>query len=137
MNGWQRLWILVTLLLGVYLVGVFIYKYPSTVSIEASYTKAISAIAESERTWSEFKDATPPVLIKGKLNFDDVPLEKGYDQQRQEAREKYNSKLTELSSKRWVMASEMLVFWLLASLSLYGLGWMIVWVYQGFRPKKA
>ena len=48
---------------------------------------------------------------------------------------KYDSELTELSNERWVMASKLFVFWLLMSSSLY-LGWMIVWVCQGFRPKK-
>ena len=59
MNGWQRLWVLVTLLLGVCTVVAFIHDYPGSRVADTSYSKAMSSIPENEKKWSEFKDAPP------------------------------------------------------------------------------
>lgn len=144
MNGWQRLWVLVTTLLGVGAVVAYIHDFPSSVRIDATYSNAISKANEAEQ-WDQFADAPPIGQKKG--TFDDLIPKKSeaqlkeearvkYDKVRLDARVKYDSELSELSKKRLRLTVVALVGWLLISSSLYGLGWMINWVYQGFRPKK-
>lgn len=146
MNGWQRLWVLVTLLLGVGVVLAYLYGFPSSRGIDTSYANTISKLNEDEK-WAPFPDAPPTAQQKGKLTFDDLIPKKSFDQLkeearlkydklRQDARVKYDSELSELSKKRWQNAVAAMAAWLLISFGLYGLGWMINWVYRGFRPKK-
>jgi hypothetical protein len=162
MNGWQRLWVLLTLLLGVGVVLAYLHGFPSSRGIDTSYANTISKLNEDEK-WAPFPDAPPTAQQKGKLTFDDLPEENSdkpkqgafddlipkksfdqlkeearlkYDKLRQDARVKYDFELSELSKKRWENAVAAMAAWLLISFGLYGLGWMINWVYRGFRPKK-
>lgn len=160
MNGWQRLWVLATLILSVLALAGYAHVFPGSSKIDTSYSNNISKLNEGE-FWAQFEEVKP-AQKKGQLTFDDLPNENQvqprqltfddlipkkssaqlkeearvkYDKLRQEARAKYDLELSALSENRWTLAIRVLTIWFLICASLYGLGWMINWVYRGFRPK--
>jgi len=134
LNGWQRLWVLVISLIGVFAITVFIVEYPNNKKIEEKHSQAMAEISAEEvkgQKFVTFRDK------EGVMHHDGFILTTEYiAKRRQIEHQEYSRGLEELSAQRWSQFWHSLVAWVLASTALYVFGWLVAWVIQGFKSAK-
>lgn len=125
MNGWQRLWIVVSLILAIF-IGWYAYlllptesritrNYDSRVEQLARYLKESSAQESDYPGRGEYIASLKEDIRKENEN---LPLE-----------------LAALPKERRETLTTAFGIWLGLSLGMYISGWLIGWVYRGFRIK--
>ncbi|MCY1371911.1 hypothetical protein D9M68_599790 [compost metagenome] len=150
LNGWQRLWVLFTVLAGAFAVFILVLSYPDSEYAEAKFKESMAAIENSDEVegpWKKYQQSSSDVpkslfgdlLIQQesdavKPRFSGTPISQpSVAQRKQEAQQQYEADLQLLSRDRRSMLVQVGSVWLLSSVGLYVLGWLIAWVIRGFR----
>jgi hypothetical protein len=155
LNGWQRLWILVSVLYLIF-VGFFTYVFWPTVEttwhrkefiermpadVRQHVSAAFSSQYEADREEREVKAKYPKVEWDGRpqiLPNGAVLIVKGDDFQRFNAMMVYSEIISaEVKAQRRVTVGYAALAWLVPCLLLYAFGWVIGWVYRGFRSSRS
>lgn len=133
MNGWQRLWVVVCILVAIPLMTMGELLVPSKEAITQKFDKQLSL----ERKYLD--------EIKEK-RFDTDPTNQflfgGTALQDTEARildleTRYKSELDSLWFDKFKIRGIFVLLLLAICIGLYSVGLVIGWIYRGFRPKKA
>lgn len=151
MEGWQRLWVLVS---GIYLILVIVFavmSFPKPESIRHSQAlydqlapelkKKILGSENSEKYRSEKRDWLEEARKRDLVTEVEMPnghimvfLSKVPKQEMEAVTKEYwflvEKSTTEQRIRHIGLA---FVWWVLPALALYGLGWSVGWVYRGFR----
>lgn len=124
LNGWQRLWVLATVLYGFAMLGAVVSKWPSGPRQGGSLMQC-GPIHLSVLNQMRAKDKLPA------LDYDQCLIETEKARPQIELREQQDRE--ELREKRAMHILGGLVFWVLGSGLVYMLGCLVAWVRQGFR----
>lgn len=141
LNGWHRLWILLS---AVYLILVTLYvifKFPNAAEIphQAEFYKKLSqkSAAMIERDiFDEIQPGFHPIIEmpnKHIIHFTVKVSEEDMNIASQEYWRVVEQKATE---KRLHLLLYAFLFWAVPCIGLYALGWSINWVYKGFKQKR-
>jgi hypothetical protein len=154
LNGWQRLWVLVSVL---YLVLVALVTYIFWPTVETTWHRAefiermpaharqhvstaYSSQYEADREEREVKAKYPNVEWDGRpkvLPNGAVLIVKGDDFQQFNAMVAYSEIINaEVKAQRWATVGYAALAWLVPCLALYAFGWAIGWVFRGFRTSR-
>lgn len=138
-NGWQRLWILVSVLSGIVIIWFALLSLPTPDSVETKEilkklsTDSLILLAEAERG----KDIE---MFNGEHLT--LPVEATADQVKKISADYRKAVESITYEKRQINRNRILrhigtsiVIWLALSVSLYSLGYAIGWVYRGFKKK--
>lgn len=131
MNGWQRLWVLVSFLLGV---GTAVIGYGSmeTESELTTWYKADLVMRDMEIENIKRRDAGIKSTNKYEQSDHTVPEVEAIIKK---VTERYRQDLEQLPAKQLKHGATYLGGWLGACAFIYLAGMMLNWVYRGFRPK--
>lgn len=131
MNGWQRMWVVACLMMAIF-IGVVSYK---TIDTEERLTYPhdfkIKRLEDDLKRLTDKANANPGPWN----NFGDETVE-GVKEQIQTENRIFEKELSQLPSERREHVITSLSVWVGFSVSLYVAGWLIGWIYRGFRPKK-
>lgn len=131
MNGWQRMWVVVSLMMAIF-VGVVSYNtidtedrltYPHSLKIkrlEDDLKRLTENAGNKPGPWNDFGNET----------VEDTK------EQIQRENEIFSKELSQLPSERREHILTSLGVLVGFSVGLYVIGWLIGWIYRGFRPKK-
>jgi len=133
LNGWQRLWVMVSFLLGVGTV-IVVFKTIETESHLTIGYKADNAIHGMEIENIQQRDAgIKPLNVYEHSSRTVAQVE----EQIKDTALQYKQDLQELPAKQFMHVAIWVSVWLGTCVSLYVMGWLIGWVIQGFRAKAA
>lgn len=127
MNGWQRMWVVVSLILAI-LIGWYAYLLlPTEWGITNNYDSRVEQLTRYLKESLEQENAYP-----GRGEYiaslrEDIRKEK----------ENLPLELAKLPKERREHVTFAFGIWLALSVGLYIAGWLVGWIYRGFRPKKA
>lgn len=131
MNGWQRLWVVACLATGIPLAATVYKNMPDDVRLTDYHQQAVASWTRDLERATEKANANPGprndygdetvASVKAKLQKED---------------ENYKKELAQLPSERREYIIACLSLWVGFSVSLYVIGWLMGWVYRGFRPKR-
>lgn len=126
LNGWQRLWVLITLLNFFATSGVVYLLIPQEADIGNNWVtphQEISITTNQDLPSQEAKSNSAP--------FDPFEvLSKQTDKTLQEEKIRKSKKLRE---ERFNLISAGVMWWVGSSFTFYLIGWGIGWVYRGFK----
>ena len=145
LNGWHRLWIVLSVLWLMVLTGLAIMDFPTkptkpTKPPTKEYEEFISKyrrdspnkiISPSPTTkpWLKYRRDSPNKIISPE-DFDK------YSDSGIFRYERYRKELAEFPKKRTKFIRLHVILWLAPVLGSYALGWAIGWVIRGFKSKK-
>lgn len=138
LNGWQRLWIVFSL---IYLAIIILFTWttwPTKKQIENLWVySTIDAIKEpndySYQIRESYKDISDRELIK-KINakYGEIP---GFKEKLNEIDIKYQKKIQSLGNERLKNVRIAFMAWSIPLVILYLLGLAIGWIYKGFKKQ--
>lgn len=135
MNGWQRLWVVVSVITAIATTGFGVKEVSRSGDIQDYHDQMmISYHAKLGDLQHPNKDAVPGILYSARTNHlrtvDEVKLAI------QQVEDDYQEELNNLPLTQAKQIALLFAMWLGGCLSLYGIGLIIMWVYRGFRPRK-
>ncbi len=131
LNGWQRLWVLLSFLLGMGTV-IVVFNTIETESHLTTWYKADQVIQEMEMENVKNRDAG----IKPRSTYQQSSQTLAQVEKRiKDIDQRHIQDLKELPAKQFMHVAIWAGVWLGACVSLYVMGWLIGWVIRGFRPK--
>lgn len=125
MNGWQRMWVVVCLILAIF-IGWYAYLLlPTESRVMRNYDSRVEQLTRYLKETSEQENAYP-----GRGEYiaslrEDIRKEK----------ENLPLELAALPKEQREHMTFAGGIWLGVSVGLYIAGWLIGWIYRGFRPK--
>lgn len=122
MNGWQRLWVVVCLVMAI-LIGWYTQQTLPNESITKYYHD--SRIDQLTRY---LKEATNSSYSSDYIASLQIDIRK--------ENEEFAKALAALPEERREYLTTALGIWFGLSVGLYIAGWLIGWIYRGFRPKQ-
>ncbi|MCK1794092.1 hypothetical protein [Pseudomonas violetae] len=131
MNGWQRLWVVVFVIVGLLLMVVGEKLVPSKETIAMKFDKPLE---QERRFLAELKskrfdtDAFSQDFFGGNALQDTEARIRDLETRRQ-------SELDSLWTDQLKLRSVFVGVWFVFGLILYAIGATVGWVYRGFRPK--
>ena len=140
MNGWQRLWVVISVLLLVPTIFVaYSLQSPDYEIVSRKKERVIEFVANNDPTLTEFK---PWKLLAAK--YADMPpteflkrFEEGYISKHPEFREQIRSIHLEVDRefgyRRFALVLKAVGVWMGIIATLYVLGFAAGWVYRGFK----
>ena len=152
LNGWQRLWVVLSLGWTVLVGGIAVKLWPEPPPLLVEYQLPFHADAVTyDEALSRVSDKGPGLIydypgpIVDVPNFGKVQFPAGLSKEVMEiaqrtlkrANAKYikgvnAASLLEFQAKRMKAAETAALFWLLPPIVLYLFGWSVRWVYRGF-----
>jgi hypothetical protein len=132
LNGWQRLWIVVTVVLGVAVASRAVDRFPTEADVDQSYQQEMSRLEEIK---NEILHPPEDKLRKMLSRAGEYTIKSVIDA-KVDAGRKYEASLKSLPSRQSTIVVQALIFWVAASGLLYGAGLTLIWVIRGFRPKE-
>ena len=123
MNGWQRLWVVACLVLAI-----FIGWYTQLI-LPTEWRTTYNHESRINQLTGYLKDAEG-----SKFQTDYVA---SLREDIRKENEDFQKELVNLSNERTSYITDAIKIWLGLSVSLYIGGWLIGWIYRGFRPKKS
>jgi len=142
LNGWQRLWVVVSLL---YLIAVVIFtialmpKRSDRQQVWVSQTiNAVRVVDKSVdypyEVRNAFKDLSDDELVRRlQAKYSKAP----YNLEFRSIDERHEKSLQDLSKDQAKSMGLGLLAWIVPSVVLYMLGWSIGWIYRGFQSRSA
>jgi len=132
MNGWQRLWVVVCILVAIPLMTMgellipsketIIHKFEKDLTTERNILSSIKEARLKHDTFIEdFISATPQETEARILDLET----------------RYKNELDSLWFDKFKIRGIIVAIWLAICIGLYSVGLVIGWIYRGFRPKKA
>lgn len=138
LNGWQRLWVVGTVALGIFTIGFGVTNLETKSMLLDKYDFQIKEYRSQIEELKFRKDSPKPTRIIDEILFEDNPTTKT-----EELKSKIvdlNNKLeTELKTVTSTLFKNILVLfglWLGTSVFTYMSGMIINWIYNGFRPSR-
>ena len=133
MNGWQRLWVVMCILIAIPLMTMGELLVPSKEAITQKFEKSLT---EERKYLTEIKAKRFDTDPASQLFFGGTAL------QDTEARildleTRYKSELDSLWLDKVKVRGIFVLLWLGACIGLYSLGSVVGWIVRGFRPTKA
>jgi hypothetical protein len=124
MNGWQRLWVLASLLYSLVMIAQVYGTWPTLIKpqLETGYSEF------------DFKSENDMRLVLGEEPYTRVEFETKIKKENAARIAKAERHNAELPAKRVQVVLLAFVQWLLGAAVFYGFGWMVVWVKKGFQP---
>jgi len=144
LNGWQRMWVVVSLL---YLVAVIIFTIafmPERANIEQAWEYETDAIAGSNtRLELPFRDMSDEARVKvirevypdAYQDLNDEELATALRTRIGFINIKHQARLAGLFGEQVKSMGLGLLAWIVPSVVLYMLGWSIGWIYRGFQSR--
>ena len=123
MNGWQRMWVVVCLILAIF-IGWYTELLLPTESMTTYYHE------------SRINQLTS-YLKQGTASDYSSEYIAGLREDIRKENEEFPKKLVKLPKERREYRTTAFGIWLGLAVGLYVAGWLIGWIYRGFRPKKA
>ena len=111
MNGWKRLWVVLSILIGFAFIAAGKEYVPTRQGLISGY--------ESSHPWAQYQAVDP--IVRAQQVADDKEFQAGLDS---------------LIWAQLLSIATTFAWWVFTSVSLYVSGWAIGWIYRGFRPKK-
>lgn len=130
LNGWQRLWVLVSFLLGV-VTTVLIVDGIETESQLTTWYKADKVMQSMEIEHIQKREAG--IEPRSIYDTSDKTVAQ-VDERRKETDQRYQRDLMDLPGNQFKHVVTGIGIWLGMCVSLYVMGWVIGWVIRGFRP---
>lgn len=130
LNGWQRLWVLVSCLLGA-VAAVLIVDGIETERQLTTWYKADKVMQSMEIEHIQKKDAG--IEPRSIYDTSDKTVAE-VDERSKETDQRYQRDLLDLPGKQFKHVATGIGIWLGLCVSLYVMGWLIGWVIRGFRP---
>ncbi|MDN7141983.1 hypothetical protein KC131_15150 [Pseudomonas sp. JQ170] len=122
MNGWQRLWVVICLVMAI-LIGWYAQVVMPTEERTTYYHQTTM-----DQLTRYLKEATESSYSNDYIT--------GLKKDIQKENEDYAKALAALPSERTETMTTALGIWLGLSVGLYIAGWLIGWIYRGFRPRQ-
>lgn len=132
LNGWQRLWVVVSGALAVAAIAFGLQKFEMESQIDQNYQWKVEHLKEIRRALLNPK----PNETKNKYSYAENWTVDGVEDEISAAGIQYEKDLKMLPSEQTKAVLVPLILWLLASGILYLIGWAIGWIYRGFRPQQ-
>ncbi|WP_408598054.1 hypothetical protein [Pseudomonas sp. PLMAX] len=132
MNGWQRLWVVVCLVISAFTAYLTYDNLPSEEKVTSFHTLRLGWLQDDLKRLTEKASNKPGPWN----NFGEETVE-GVRVKMQEEDNLYKKELAELPAQRRDYITTAFMFCFGFSVSLYVAGWVIGWIYRGFRPKRA
>lgn len=123
LNGWQRMWVVVCLILAI-LIG----WYTTLIMPNESRTTYYHESTMNQLT-GYLKEATEKSYSSEYIT--------GLREDIRKEKEEFTQALAKLPEKRRDYMIGAFGIWLGLSVGLYVAGWIVRWIYRGFRPKTA
>jgi len=143
LNGWQRLWVLVS---GLYLVSVIAFvalefPKPENVSHTPALLKQLSSqsrsllVPEDKDGWQNAEDWGTDVEMP---NGSRLSFKKGVPENDMSvAAKEYWAAVTMIANERRLsLVGYAALWWFIPCFAVYIIGWTVGWVYRGFRSKR-
>ncbi len=141
LNGWQRLWIFSSILIGCGSFGIGVVVFPTSGWAEGQYLERLAELdsdevkvesptyipAKKPNPWNKYADAA------GRTPVSRATVEEA----RAIATAKHNQYLTELKEQQTTVTFIAIGAWAALSGIMYFLGWFVAWVIRGFKADKA
>lgn len=121
MSGWQRLWAVVCLVLAI-LIGWWTYLLLPTEAMTTYYHESRISQLTGYLKDSEGSKFQTDYVASLRENI-------------RKENEDYQKELAGMSKQRTTEIAESIGIWLGLSVVLYIAGWLMGWIYRGFRPK--
>jgi hypothetical protein len=131
MNGWQRLWVLASFLLGV---GTAVMCYGSMKTESGLTTSYKTDLVMRDMEIENIKRRDAGVKSTNKYEQSDRTVAE-VEASINKVTERYRQDLEQLPANQLKHVSLYLGGWLGACAFIYLVGMMLNWVYRGFRPK--
>lgn len=131
MNGWQRLWVLVSVILAICAVLVALNQLPSEDRITSLHNASIEGRERDLKAIANGDDKKTNNFYKDVVGTaEDV---KGYIVKENK---EYAQRISELPGERRNIIIITATLWLVACIGIYAIGWLVGWVFRGFRLKQ-
>ena len=133
LNGWQRLWVVTSLLIGI-VIAVMVATHLPTEQDEAErHGYAIKGLKDQiTRVVENKKNATMRELdLADGRTVENINLRIALENY------EYRASTETLTTRQLQEIGYGLAFWLGISGTLYVIGYAVKWIYRGFRPKAA
>lgn len=131
LNGWQRLWVVATGMMGVVAVVAMVDLFKTEQYVDDSYQSEVVNLRDIKKVLLDPNITEVDSRYSYKKNWTIAEV----NDRIADAGEDYTQKLKHLTMEQTKAIVIPLALWLLASSTVYGLGWTAHWVYRGFRPK--
>jgi hypothetical protein len=130
LNGWQRLWVVTSLLIGIVIAVIIATHLPNEQDEAERHGYAIRNLNEQ---------LARVIENKKNVNMRDVDIANGKTVENINLRialenYEYSTSAETLTSRQFQNIGWGLAFWLGISGALYVIGYAVKWVYRGFRP---
>ena len=159
MNGWLRLWLVLSILFGIIFAAVTINSLPNSRDIQKAWAQEVMQILASDMSKTLSKEVSPAELklidsFRGKsdeeitrewttaaknINLDD-PGQKSlttYKANVLNIEQRYQENLDNLFKEQLKYVFIALLLWFATSTAVLVLGFSVGWIYRGFKPNSA
>lgn len=137
LNGWQRLWVVGTVALGICTIGFGVANLDTKSRLLDEHERRVDEYRSQISELKSRKHSNKPTSKMDKLMFGDDP-----DTRRNEltsdiitSNNQLETNLKTVNSNLFKKSLILFFFWLGVSIAAYLSGVVINWVYRGFRPK--
>lgn len=133
LNGWQRLWVVTSLLIGIVIAVMVATHLPTEHEETERHGYAIKGLKDQiTRVVENTKNATMRELdLADGRTVENINLRIALENY------EYRTSVETLTSRQMQGIGYGLAFWLGISGALYVIGYAVKWIYRGFRPKAA
>lgn len=142
LNGWQRLWVVFSVILLVFLIvaAILLFPSPRDISHNVSIMEKLSTASKAKLAPADDKGIIWDDVVGLKVEMPNkyvLSFAKGVNESDAEivSEEYYSILRRKVYIKRFQFVLLALVIWLGAIGAIYAFGWSIGWVYRGFRKK--
>ena len=131
-NGWQRLWLLISFVSAVVVAPVAVRQYPERSEIDWQYERDMKELtAERIEAWRHLNKNNPYAGPEDLLE----PIPKVISDGKARVNMTREVALRELPGKQWKFVLTVLASWLGFALLVYALGWLTAWTIRGFKEQ--
>ncbi|MBV7552249.1 hypothetical protein KW841_07815 [Pseudomonas sp. PDM28] len=136
MNGWQRLWVVGSVILAIAMV---VFGFGNAIR-EDDYSREHDSQIATYQT--KLRSLQYPGTVAVPNSIYDYPTDdfRTVDEVKSAIRHADDAYKEKVKNLPWVQAKQaalLFAVWMIVCLAVYGVGLTLRWVYRGFRPKKA
>ena len=143
LNGWQRLWVMFSVILLVFLiiVAIMLFPSPTDISHDDSFIEKLSTASKAKLAPKDDKGIIWDNVVGLKVKMPNkyvLSFAKGIKESDAEiVSAEYYSILRKIAfNQKFKFVAFAFAIWLGAIGVVYAFGWSIGWVYRGFKEKK-
>lgn len=138
MSGWQRLWVVGSVILAIATIGFGFNNAIRKDDYKRDHDRQIATYQTKLRSLQY----PGTVVVPNSIYIDDYPTDdfRTVDEVKSAIRHADDAYKEKLENLPWVQAKQaalLFAAWMIVCLAVYGVGLTLRWVYRGFRPKKA